>query len=844
MRPAMLILGLLASCTGPSQTPPSAPLLGLPDSCLRLDGEGRVEILHSDGSPILQGAFASAMLDDSGEEGTRVATIDGAQVEVIQASGADLLGDYEQITLTTGAAPRLVWTIDGYPDGGFYTFQLAIENETDSDLILAKLSPLVVDAAEGGGLFLGADPRTHRILENGSYGFLDFNVDVLPGDTPLHESYANVAPGDFAGHSVSNWNHAVVDLENGAGWVAGALSFDSSLPVFETSYDAAHAPVSEDGRLGFTFLAAESAFQPHALVLASGASLDSERIYAHPTEPDALAGLERYASAVGTAQERLPWHQREAGRRVPNGWNSWSGSASTGGYGTDIDEETILANLAVMATELRDWGFDWFQIDDGYEPRYGDWWWDEGRFPHGAAWMSEQIRAAGLIPGLWQATFTPASDSAVVLEHPDWLVSPTAIGTLFLGGSHILDLSNPEVLAWITEQARVLHEDWGFDWMKLDFGYYALFGDDFDQAGWTREEAWHAALGAVREGLGEDAYLLLVGPVGLNYEADSGRLTLDTMPVWDRQPTDDPDDPLTQQGIKPSLRTTARRWYLQDRVWENHPDLIFFRSNLNDPAWQPLTFEESRAQCASIGLQGGIVKLGDRLVDLDADAINTLRTLVPIDGRAARPLDVLTREFPELWHLSLDGGQDGLDDSWEIFGLFHWGANTDMSQNPYVAMTDDGAPRQHALDLTAMGLEGEWLGWELWTEEGLGQVEGQLTVEVPSHDSRVVVLRRPTGHPSFLGWNRQISMGGVLVEGQAWDEGAQELSFEAHVAAPTEGAPFTYVVAFEDPGGQEPTALETEGVAVQGLESSVEGELLTVRFVPEETGSLRLRIAF
>ena len=106
----------------------------------------------------------------------------------------------------------------------------------------------------------------------------------------------------------------------------------------------------------------------------------------------------------------VPWNRRE-GERVPNGWNSWSGSGSTGGYGTGIDEEIILENLEVMATELRDWGMDWYQVDDGYEPMYGDWWFDPKKFPNGPAWLSQQIRDAGLRPGLWMAPFTPHPDS-------------------------------------------------------------------------------------------------------------------------------------------------------------------------------------------------------------------------------------------------------------------------------------------------------------------------------------------------------------------------------------------------------------------------------------------------
>ena len=496
--------------------------------------------------------------------------------------------------------------------------------------------------------------------------------------------------------------------------------------------------------------------------------------------------------------------------------------------------------MDVMDAQLRPWGIDWFQVDDGYQIDYGDWTWNKERFPHGPRWLSDQIRDAGFKPGLWMAPFTAHDGSAMVVEHPDWFVEPTQLGELFVS-DHILDLTHPEVLAWLTELGRTVREDWGFDWLKLDFGYYALFGDQLYDSQATREQAWHRGLQALRDGLGEDTFLLMVGPVGLNYaQGDSGRLTLDTMPVWDSEPG--ASTALEPQGFKPTVRAAGRRWYLQDRVWVNHPDLLLFRSNTRDESWPRVTYEESRALCSFVGLSGGIVKLGDRLLDLDAPAIDAIRRLIPSFGVAARPLDVFTREYPEVWQLDVTDPEDGLDDSWTVLGLFHWGSNLDLSTSPYQEIPDTDAPRMHTLDLEELGLgDGEWLAWEFWTASSLGRVSGTLSVEVPSHDSRVVALRRPQDHPSFLGWNRQITMGGVLVEDAAWDEAAAALTFRAQVAAPTEAAPFTYVVAFHTPDGA-PAEITADGAEVDAVDWDTDGEITTARFVPAEDGALTLTL--
>jgi hypothetical protein len=529
---------------------------------------------------------------------------------------------------------------------------------------------------------------------------------------------------------------------------------------------------------------------------------------------------------------------------VPGGWNSWSGSGGTGGYGTDIDERVVLENLEVMASQLWDWGMEWFQVDDGWEPAYGDWWFREDRFPHGPAWLARRIRARGLRPGLWMAPFTPSPASRLAAEHPDWIADWTAIGDVIGGDDLILDLTHPEVLDYLRGLFARFRGEWGFDWFKMDFAYWALLGTGFHDPARTREEAWHEAVGIIREELGPDAFFLTISATGLNYRhADAGRITLDSMPVWDGQPGVDPADHMLQQGLKPTVRSAGRRWYLQDRIWVNHPDLIFFRSNTADETWPRLTLDESRAFCTFVGLSGGIVKLGDRLVDLDAEAINVIRALLPVYGRAARPLDVFTREFPEVWLLPVEP-LDGFAEPFEIVGLFHWGRNVDMGATPYAEMPDDGEARAHVVDLAGLGIDGDRLAWEFWGREYLGVVRGRLSASVPPHTGRVIALRRPTGAPQFLGWNRQIAMGGTLLREASWDDAGRRLVLRCPVAAPTAAAPFTWEIAFHVPPGFAFSGVETGGVPLRDVDAAQDGEVLRVRFVPEASGDLTLVAAF
>ena len=838
---AALAALLAAGCTAPDDV----ITIEVAGSRLLYHPAGWIEIIDAAGAPILVRGRAVVTLDTLRSSGRRLATDGERDRAVERLRETDVLGEAQRLVVTVrGGAdePDLVWRISAYA-AGFYTFAVTVDNATARAQSVAKISALEVDAAAGAALFLGRDPARHRILDNGALMVFDYMVEVVPGDVERDDVLVRMIPGGFRGQSVSNWSHAVVDLDGERTWIAGALTFARSTPMLNLSCVPDASPTAPDGRRGFTYFSAEAAYLPEPRPVAAGAGLDSELYYVHPSEPDALAGLERWAERVATWLGIVPWTRRDGGRRVPNGWNSWSGSGGTGGYGTDIDETVVLDNLEVMATELRDWGMEWFQVDDGYEPAYGDWSFRADRFPRGPAWLSAEIRARGLRPGLWMATFTPAPTSQLATDHPDWIADWTPLGDV-IGSDVALDLTHPEVRAWLHEVFARFRGEWGFDWLKLDFAYWALLGTGFHDPTMTREEAWHDALSIIREELGPDAFFLAVSASGLSYQhADSVRITLDNMPVWDGMPEVPLEDHLRQQGLKPTVRNAGRRWYLQDRIWVNHPDLIFFRSNTNDPSWPRLTLDESRAFCTYVGLSGGIVKLGDRLVDLDADAINTIRTLLPSYGRAARPLDVFTREFPEVWLLPVEP-LDGYAESYVVLGLFHWGHNTDMSTTPYADMPDDGLPRAHVVDLAALGLDGDWLAYEFWSGDFLGRLSGSLTDVVPPHTGRVIALRRPTGAPQFLGWNRQLTMGGTVLREASWDAAGRRLVVRMPVVAPTATAPFTWEIAVHVPAGFAFADLESRGVALRDVVAAPEGEVLRIRFVPEATGDLELVLRF
>ncbi len=689
------------------------------------------------------------------------------------------------------------------PFGGAVV-RLTATNRGPGSVEIGDLSAVVAGRDRAGGLLPESDPTTLRILENGALSYFDFAPRVVPGDAP----------------TAANWSTGIADLTRAeASVIVGGLAFARGEPLITT------APSNTPG--GALAIEGENVLTP-ALTLDPGESLESEPLYVEIQAGALHAALERYADAVRTWLGIVPWTERHPEIGVPDGWNSWTGSSGSGGYGTDIDEKIILANLDVADRELRKWGLHWFQVDDGWQVAQGDWEVRADRFPphgdqNGLQWLMGEIARRGFRPGVWISPYSARVDSRLVHDHPDWFAKKSVVGTFSIDDDQLpLDLTREDVRAWLDSLMRKV-VGWGARWIKLDFGYYFLMSRDWQQQDVTRVEAFRAAHRVVRDAIGPDTFFLTVSVVAPTYDlVDADRLTLDTQPVWDGEdphPSNVFED-LSNQGIKPTVRAAARRWFLHDRLWLVHPDLIFFRSHA-DTSLPPLTLGESQALCQFVAMSGGIVKLGDKLVDLSPEAIASIRALLPIYGRAARPLDVLTREYPEVESLAVPD----FAEPYHVIGLTNWGRNRDFGVNPYAALAD--APRGIEVDLVAAGVDSAspLLAWEFWTDSFLGQIDGTLSLDVPPHTARSIALRPKLGRPQLLGTNRHVLGGVGVIHALDWDAATRILSGVEEASVGTSHAPFEHRLAFYVPSAFTFAGVEVQardGIRVADVVSSTE----------------------
>ncbi len=315
---------------------------------------------------------------------------------------------------------------------------------------------------------------------------------------------------------------------------------------------------------------------------------------------------------------------------VPAGWCSWYEL-----YGA-VTEADVLANLAYAQTHFDPKSFRVIQVDDGFQRAAGDWDTNE-KFPHGHRWLTNAIHAAGFQAGLWLAPFAVSDRSAVPIARPNWLLQDDAGAPLVLatredwgGRIYALDAAQREVQEHLRDLMQHAVEEWGYDYLKLDFLHYGAEGTH--EGRWqSGAEAYRAGLRAMREGAGR-AFLLGCGAplqhaVGV---FDGMRIGEDVDASW--------------EGIQPAATATLRRAHLHRRAWLADPDALVVR--------EPLTLDEARAWASVVALSGQMTLASDRLDRLSPERVELLKRTIPVAPVSGHAVDLATPDrvtAPALW---------------------------------------------------------------------------------------------------------------------------------------------------------------------------------------------------
>ncbi|HOW72246.1 MAG TPA: alpha-galactosidase [Phycisphaerae bacterium] len=682
---------------------------------------GQFDLFGRDGGPLLRNA-TSAVMSSSGAVLTSDARY--ARSSAIVGSGDPVVGG-RCLVVTCRDQERMLdlelrITLLGGRQGA--VLELLFTNVSKEDVLVPFCEPLRAATDEGGGCLFGAHEGASLVDAMLTNGWIYYDSGQLLAFSP--------ATSDE--EVISHWNAAFHVPTTQATLVVGYLDNSRAEGVIAASW--VPAGTTEAVRAAFN-LAARSLYNGY-FVVKPGFTVSSGRLL-FLVSPDRFNGLETYADLV----RRL---YRVRLNPVINGWCSWFVT-----YG-DVTEKEVLRHAECVARELKPYGMEWVQVDDGYQTAFGNW---EGnnKFPHGMKWLAGRIREMGLKPGIWVAPYAISADTDVAKKHPEWLVQgpdgepQRIVPEHQQQAQYILDVTHPGARKWLEGLFHTLAREWGYDFIKTDFVEWTLLAAErYADPTVSKAQAYRTGCQIMREAIGPDRHLLDCGPgpvvVGL---IDSMRIELDRpsppFTVWEHYAG-------WPNSVIPSV---AKRYYLHNRMWINDADHLRTRD---------LSIPQAQAAATSIALSGGTTISGDPVADLDPERLAITRRILPAYGETARPLDLFDRSLAETFVLTIRKpfGQ------WWLVGCFNGETRATTRE----------------LDPVWLGLSAErtYLVSEFWSQRLISETKGPIRLALEPTSVQLLCIRERQGVPQVLGTDRHFTQGAVELAEVRWDTATKTLS--------------------------------------------------------------------
>jgi hypothetical protein len=469
---------------------------------------------------------------------------------------------------------------------------------------------------------------------------------------------------------------------------------------------------------------------------------------------DARLGLEAWADAVARVYAiKL--------RPQPAGYCTWYHARAS-------DAKRLAEQTAFAARELKPFGFNLIQIDDGWQAgarREGPaknftTHKPAGPYPDGMKATAEDIRKHGLTPGIWFMPFAGDHLDPMFKEHPEWFVR-RADGQPFetKWGGTCLDMTHPGARAYLRGVVQRIAGEWGFSYFKMDGLWTGTatrqmyinsgYRDDemgdavFHDPNKTNIEAYRDGLKLVREAAGNDVFFLgccapqnmrsFGGAFGL---LDAMRIGPDNGPGW--------------ANLMRGPMYGSRNYFLHGRVWYNDPDPVYVRPSVSEA--------HARLICSWVAVSGQLNLSSEAYPALPAERLDLLKRTVPGHGLRPRPVDLFEHDPPRAWLLTDDRRAPRRD----VIALFNW----------------EPGPVEFSYPLGQVGLDAnvQYAAFDYWSNALLPTIKGSVLAAVPGQSCRILAVRPVLDRPQLLSTSRHITQGIVDVLEEKWEATTRTLS--------------------------------------------------------------------
>jgi hypothetical protein len=622
-----------------------------------------------------------------------------------------------QVTFSgVSGTPQLTYRLCVFHTAPFAEIQVAVENSTARTIHVQSIR--VVDATGDDLIDLGGPSAEERVLS-----------DSFSEDRPAMQIHG-LADAENGMHRAVG-SQLIYNRQSHESLFVGALTSDRFLTILRLHMGAASganptiASYQVDST-GTTEMEKENSLQDSpaedqielSLPVPAQGRMNSERML--------LSVSRDYHHQLGTYGELIrKIHHARVSAPPLMGWWSWTA------FYFGLNQGAALTNAEWLAQHLKQYGYNTFHIDEGYDYARGEYTTpDATLFPGGMGRLEYRVHGLGLTPGIWTAPFEVSSRSWLYEQHPDWLVKnakgqPIPAGNVVDGKDplYMLDTTNPGAQGYLTDTYSTMARKWGIHYIKLDFMDDSAIEGYRYKPNTTAMEAQRIGLEVIRKAVGNDVWLdkdgsAMLNPVGY---VDYGRISQDTGHSF--------------EGTKEAAPGIAARYYMDRNFFVSDPDAFTVSTQtISDQSWHesrtPATMDEARASIVLAAVAGGMFEIGDNLPSLEhsPERLALLKNRDLLDmvhlSRASTPVDLMDYARadgqPSIFFLKESQGQS-------ILTVFNW---TEQE-------------RSHSIPLARLGLRaaGRYRISPAFDTSSPATIQsGVVQVAVPGHGVRMLKI--------------------------------------------------------------------------------------------------------